>query len=59
MDEHFGSSGQFQRDLFWDARDETFELVRAGTYICHLMVTDYSGDVKRYEAPIVVAARLE
>jgi hypothetical protein len=44
--------------LRWDGRDETFEFVRAGTYICHLMTTDPEGNLTEDRAPIVVAVRL-
>ncbi len=43
----------------WDGRDQTFELVRAGMYICHLMTTDTAGRVRDDHAPIVVSARLD
>ena len=47
-----------RRALTWDARDESFELVPAGAYICHLAVTDPSGARSETRAPIVVATRL-
>jgi hypothetical protein len=44
--------------LAWDARDESFELVPTGAYICHLQLTDLSGTGSETRAPIVVSARL-
>jgi hypothetical protein len=43
----------------WDGRDETFELVRAGMYICHLKTTTRDGNVTVDQAPIVVSVRLQ
>jgi hypothetical protein len=45
--------------ITWDGRDQTFELVRAGTYICHLQTTNLAGHVTDDQAPIVVAVRLD
>lgn len=45
--------------ITWDGRDQTFELVRSGMYICHLQTTDLAGKVTEDQAPIVVAARLD
>jgi hypothetical protein len=44
--------------LAWDARDESFELVPSGAYICHLAITDPSGANSETRAPIVVSTRL-
>lgn len=44
--------------LAWDARDESFELVPAGAYICHLEITQTSGATSGTSAPIVVSSRL-
>jgi len=44
--------------LTWDARDESFELVPTGAYICHLAITGVSGGKSETTAPIVVSARL-
>jgi hypothetical protein len=52
-------TGAPQRTLSWDARDESFELVPAGLYICHLESTDAGGHRTVDRAPIVVAVRLE
>jgi hypothetical protein len=52
-------TGSPRRTLSWDARDESFELVAAGLYICHLETTDPSGNVSRARAPMVVALRLD
>jgi hypothetical protein len=46
-------------DLTWDARDETFELVPAGMYICHVATTDLDGKLTEDQAPIVVSVRLD
>ena len=45
--------------LSWDGRDESFELVPGGAYICHLMITSVSGAGSQTRAPIVVSGRLE
>ena len=43
----------------WDGRDDTFELVRAGTYIVHLSaVNEQTGHREEKTAPAVVATRL-
>jgi hypothetical protein len=52
-------SGTPRRSLSWEARDESFELVPAGLYVCHLETTDAGGHVSRARAPIVVALRLQ
>jgi len=52
-------TGSPRRNLSWDARDESFELVPAGLYVCHLETTDTAGNVSRARAPIVVALRLD
>ncbi len=52
-------TGNSSRVLTWDARDETFEFVPAGLYICHVESTDNTGNVSRDRAPIVVAVRLQ
>jgi hypothetical protein len=48
-----------RRALGWDGRDESFERVPAGAYICHLSNTDAAGRGSQARAPIVVAARLD
>jgi hypothetical protein len=50
--------GTPRRALAWNGRDEMFEFVPAGAYVCHLEVTDPTGRVTRDVAPIVVAVRL-
>jgi hypothetical protein len=52
-------TGEARRTVAWDARDESFEFVPAGLYICHLETTDAAGHVSRDRAPIVVAVRLD
>lgn len=52
-------TGSASRTVTWDARDEAFEFVPAGLYICHLETTDLSGHVTEAHAPIVVAVRLQ
>jgi hypothetical protein len=44
--------------LTWDGRDDTFEFVPAGMYVCHLQTADMRGSVSEDHAPIVVAVRL-
>ena len=44
--------------LTWDGRDDSFEYVPAGMYICHLQSADARGHVNEDRAPIVVAVRL-
>jgi DNA/RNA endonuclease YhcR with UshA esterase domain len=48
-----------KRTLKWNGRDETFEFVRAGLYICHLMTTSLDGTIRREQVPIVVSVRLD
>jgi hypothetical protein len=43
----------------WDARDESFEYVPAGLYVCHLLTTDPAGNTGETRVPIVVAVRLQ
>ncbi len=44
----------------WDGRDDTFEKVRAGTYVVHLQAVDRTtGDKTVKTAPVVVATRLK
>jgi hypothetical protein len=52
-------SGTPSRTLTWDARDESFEFVPAGLYVCHLQTTDLDGRVTEDRAPVVVAVRLQ
>jgi hypothetical protein len=52
-------TGTPSRNLTWDARDETFEFVPAGLYVCHVQATDGAGNITHDRAPIVVAVRLE
>ena len=52
-------TGTPRRTLTWDGRDDTFEFVPAGLYICHLQTTDPQGSVSQTRAPIVVAVRLQ
>jgi hypothetical protein len=52
-------SGTSTRTLTWDARDERFELVPAGLYICHVESSDNAGNISFDRAPIVVAVRLK
>jgi hypothetical protein len=52
-------TGTMRTALAWDGRDESFELVPAGAYICHLSVTDLDGRESDARAPIVVAVRLK
>jgi hypothetical protein len=52
-------TGTGRRALAWDGRDESFESVPAGAYICHLSVTDLAGQGSETHAPIVVSARLD
>ena len=47
------------RTLKWNGRDETFEFVRAGLYICHLMTTSVDGTIRREQVPIVGSVRLD
>jgi hypothetical protein len=51
-------TGLPRRTLTWDARDEAFEYVPAGLYICHLETTSVDGRRTADRAPIVVAVRL-
>jgi len=48
-----------RRTVNWDGRDDTFEFVPAGLYVCHLQTTDDHGSVSEARVPIVVAVRLE
>ncbi|HUK62348.1 MAG TPA: Ig-like domain-containing protein, partial [Dongiaceae bacterium] len=48
-----------RRTVTWDTRDESFEFVPAGLYVCHLLTTDPSGHTGETHAPIVVAVRLQ
>jgi hypothetical protein len=59
LEENFTGSGTYAKTLSWDGRDETYEFVPAGMYICHLMTTDLNGNVTKDQAPIVVAVRLD
>jgi hypothetical protein len=52
-------TGTASRTFAWDGRDESFEFVPAGLYICHVESTDPAGNVTRDRAPIVVAVRLQ
>ncbi len=52
-------NGNTQATVTWDGRDQSFELVRSGMYICHLETTTLSGHVTTDQAPIVVSARLD
>ena len=52
-------TGSPRRTLTWDGRDDTYEFVPAGLYVCHLQITDTAGKVSQDRAPIVVAVRLE
>ncbi len=46
-------------DMEWDGRTDTFELVKAGTYIIHLLVVDeITGQRDEVVAPAVVATTL-
>jgi hypothetical protein len=54
-----GTLADGREALGWDARDESFELVPAGAYVCHLSVTGLDGAWSQTRAPIVVAGRLE
>jgi len=55
-DSRFDGSATFR---FWDGRNDTFELVKAGMYIIHLQVTDErTGERTEKTAPAVVATRL-
>jgi hypothetical protein len=58
LDTQFSGSSGFEATITWDARDETYEFVRAGTYVCHLQTEDLDGNVITNKAPIVVAVRL-
>ena len=51
--------GNGRQMLTWDARNEAFELVPMGTYICHLLLTNASGGSSESHVPIVVAVRLQ
>lgn len=51
--------GSGRQLLTWDARDESFEMVPAGLYICHLLLTAPSGSSSESRVPIVVAVRLQ
>lgn len=51
--------GNGRTRLTWDARDEAFEMVPTGLYICHLLLTDPSGATSEARVPIVVAVRLK
>lgn len=57
FDGTLGATGR--QALGWDGRDESFELVPSGAYICHLAITSLSGANSEARAPIVVAARLQ
>jgi hypothetical protein len=57
FDGTLGATGRHA--LAWDARDESFELVPSGAYICHLSITSLSGAGSETRAPIVVAGRME
>ena len=48
-----------RRTITWDARDESFELVSAGLYVCHLLTTDTAGNTGEARVPVVVAVRLQ
>jgi hypothetical protein len=48
-----------RQTLSWDARDESFEFVPAGMYVCHMLTTDPQGHDSESHAPIVVAVRLQ
>lgn len=52
-------TGTDTRTLEWDGRDETFEFVPAGLYICHVESADNAGNTTTDRAPIVVAVRLQ
>jgi len=52
-------NGSTKKSLEWDGRDETFEFVPAGMYVCHLSTTDLNGKVTEAKAPIVVSVRLK
>lgn len=43
----------------WDGHDAQLMDVATGTYICDLEVRSRNGDVHNYQAPIVVASRME
>jgi hypothetical protein len=45
----------------WDGRDDVAELVPAGAYVAHLVVTpkQQGGERKQAQIPVVVATRLE
>ncbi|HVP39971.1 MAG TPA: PKD domain-containing protein, partial [Candidatus Saccharimonadales bacterium] len=45
--------------ITWDGRDAQLQLAPAGTYVCHLEVRDFNGNIQRYAAPMVVARRLK
>ena len=46
-------------EMFWDGRNDEFELVKAGMYIVHLSVRNSeNGDSETKTAPAVVATRL-
>ncbi len=53
-----GVFGPREIEREWNGRDETFEFVNAGLYICHLQSTDLQGKVTTDQVPIVVAVRL-
>ncbi|HTK31274.1 MAG TPA: Ig-like domain-containing protein [Candidatus Saccharimonadaceae bacterium] len=52
-------TGTPRRSVTWDGRDERFEHVPAGLYVCHLLITDVNGSTSEDRAPIVVALRLQ
>jgi hypothetical protein len=44
----------------WDGRDDIAQIVPAGTYIVHLLVTgERSGERQEAQMPVVVATRLD
>jgi len=54
-----GSLDDRRNPFFWDGRDATFELVRAGMYVLHLSVVDKkTGKEETKTAPVVVGTRL-
>lgn len=55
----FDGDAAGKKTYTWDGRDDQLMLVEAGTYLCHLEVRDRNGNFKNYQAPIVVARRLE
>lgn len=53
------AGGQPSIELTWDGRDESYEFVPAGMYICHVLATDLNGKVTDDRAPVVVSVRLD